>query len=374
MWLKLAHLLGAAPARLPRQVGAGVDLARSTGPPYMWQRWREKRARVGRGAVASVYREIWRRAAEAVGATLEDAGAGYFELQRGRARTRVWLNWIDLEDIVTHRLSLDKPRVHDLLVAAGVPVPEYAEFDFRDLAGAEAFLRRSDAPCVVKPASGTSGGDGVTRGIGTGEELIRARLRASRADTRLLIEREAPGNSYRLLILDGELLDAVRRRPPAVRGDGRSSVRELIATENRHRLEAGGWRGFRQLTVDLEAVLTLGSEGMTLRSVPPAGAWVRIKRVESQNAAHENETLSDGISPELLAEVVAAVRAVGLRLAGVDLVAPDLSRPLRESGGAIVEVNGTPGFQYHYLVAEPDRATPVAVPILRTLLGEKKKR
>ena len=91
--------------------------------------------------------------------------------------------------------------------------------------------------------------------------------------------------------------------------------------------------------------------------------------VESQNAPRDNETVLEPVSDELVAEAAEAAEAVGLRLAGIDLVAPDLSRPLAECGGAIVEVNGTPGFQYHYLVARPQDATPVAVPILRTLLG-----
>ncbi|MGH2952433.1 MAG: hypothetical protein ACRDK9_00225 [Solirubrobacterales bacterium] len=319
----------------------------------------------------AVYREIWQRAADAVGATLGDLGSGFLELRSGSRRVRVWLHWIELEDIVAHRLSLDKARVHELLAADGVSVPEHVEFDYRDLRSAETFMAESELPCVVKPASGTGGGGGVTSGVRTAAELVRARLRASRADTRLLIERQAQGVAHRVLVLDGELLDAVRRRPPSVQGDGRSSIAELIAAENRRRLEGGGWQGFRLLTVDLEAVLTLERQGFDLGSVPAAGASVTIKAVESQNAPRENETVREAISPELVAEAGTAARAVGLRLAGIDLVAPDLSRPLRDCGGVIVEVNGTPGFQYHYLVAEPDDATEVAVPILRKLLDER---
>ena len=368
VWDQLAHVLGTAPGRVPRQVGAGLDLTRSTGVRYMWQRWREGEARGGDDAVRSVYHEIWRRAAAEVGATMEDLGSGFFEMRSGDARTRAWFNWVELEDIVTHRLALDKPRVHGLLLSVGLPAPEHVEIHFRDRRAAEAFLGRSDAPCVVKPARGTSGGGGITSGVSTPDQLVRARLRASRADDHLLIERQAPGIAYRILVLDGELLDVVRRRPPTVLGDGRSTVRELIAAENRRRREARGWEGFRQLTVDLEAVLTLEAQGLGLRSVPSPGTHVAVKEVESQNAARENETVRDELHPDLVAEAVGAARAVGLRLAGIDVVTPDLTRSLRDSGGAIVEVNGTPGFQYHYLVAEPERAAPVAVPILRRLL------
>ena len=370
-WTHVARRLGTAPGRVPRQLGAGLDLTRATGVRYMWRRRREEGARGGDDAVRSVYREIWRRAAGEVGASMEDLGSGFFEMQKGDARTRAWFNWVELEDIVTHRLALDKPRVHELLLALRLPAPEHVEVHFRDRRAAEAFLRASTQPCVVKPARGTSGGGGITSGVSSPDELARAMLRASRADDQLLIERQTPGTAYRILVLDGELVDAVRRHPPAVLGDGRSSVRELIAAENRRRLDGRGWDGFRQLMVDLEAVLTLESQGLSLRSVPPAGVRVPVKNVESQNAARENETVHDEVHPELVAEAVEAARAVGLRLAGIDLVAPDLRRPLQASGGAIVEVNGTPGFQYHYLVADPAGATPVAVPILRRLLEER---
>lgn len=370
MWTTITRAIGAAPGRLPRQVGAGVDLARSTGLGYLWQRRAESRAQAGRAHPLAVYRTIWTAAAEEVGATLSDLGSGFFELRRDRARTRVWFNWVELEDIVTHRLSLDKTRVHELLVSEGVPVPDHIEIDFRDLEQAERFLQESGT-CVMKPASGTSAGYGVTSGIRSNEDLARARLRASRADRRILVERQAPGSAYRLLVLDGELIDVVRRDPPAVVGDGGSSIRELIAAENRARLEAGGWRGFRQLTVDLEAVLTLGAQDLGLASIPAAGERVTVKHVESQNASHENETIRDGVAKEVGAAAVRASEALGLRLAGIDLVSPDLSQPLDQNGGAIIEVNGTPGFQYHYLVAEPPRATAVAVPVLRTLLSER---
>jgi cyanophycin synthetase len=314
-----------------------------------------------------VYRSIWAEAASAVGAELTELGDGFFELTRGEDRARVWFNWVPLEDIVTNRLALDKSRVHRLLTAAGVHVPDHLEFDLQDAEGAARFAAQADR-CVVKPASGTSGGDGVTSGVRTPEEFLRARLRAGRASARLLVEHQAQGLAYRLLFLEGELLDVVRRRPPAVVGDGRSTVADLVTAENRRRREAGGWEGFRLLTIDLDAVLALERQGVGVRSVLPPGHVVTVKGVESQNAARENETVKEAVSPELIAEGRTAVAAVGLRLGGVDVVTSDISRPLDETGGVVVEVNGTPGFQYHYLVADRAGASPVAVPILRRVL------
>lgn len=371
-WLDLVRVAGRSPRRSVRQVSAALDLARSTGPAYLLRRRREEQlhARANHHNVGAVYKAIWTEAAGEVGAAVADLGSGFLEFRKASARTRVWLHWVELEDIVANRISLDKARVHDLLTNLGLPTPQHVELESHDIEAAMRFIDSRPGPCVVKPASGTSGGDGVTSGVSNREEFLRARLRASRGDSRLLIEGQVPGSAFRLLILDGKLLDAVRRHSPSVVGDGESSVAELIAAENRRRLTGGGWAGFRLLTVDLEAVLTLLRQGLDLASIPEQGIKVTVKVVESQNAASENETVRDEISDELVEELSAAAGAVGLRLAGIDLVAPDLARPLGESGGAIIEVNGTPGFQYHYLVAEPERATRIAVPILRTLLEE----
>ncbi|HUF83200.1 MAG TPA: hypothetical protein VMQ81_01275 [Acidimicrobiia bacterium] len=87
----------------------------------------------------------------------------------------------------------------------------------------------------------------------------------------------------------------------------------------------------------------------------------------SDNACSENVTVRD-LSEDIVA-AAAAARETRLRLAGVDLVTPDPTRPLG-TDGAILEVNGTPGLHYHYQVADRDGATPVAVSILDTLLSE----
>jgi len=357
------------PWRSARNLGAGLDLLRRSGPLYGWIRWRDERAWARPGGHATrVYEAIWRDAAGALGAEVLSLGDGYFEVRRGDRWTRTWMHWVMLDDIVTVRLALDKTMVGAMLAGEGLPTPEQREFGFRDLAPAREFLGVGTTPCVVKPASGTSGGEGVTSGVRSFAELQRAALRASRGDTRLLIERQAPGDAYRLLFLDGELLDVVRRRPPSVVGDGASTVAGLIAAENHRRTAAGGRLGLRLLKVDLDCALALERAGLRLSSVPEAGRTVVLKGVVSQNAAEQNETVTEAPAGELVAEATAGVRRAGLRLAGVDLHTPDLGRSLRDAGGAIIEINGTPGLHYHYQVADEANASRVAVPILEGAL------
>ena len=352
-----------------RQLGARIDLVRATGLRHAARRMRdaEKLGQLGR-ARRALYERIWRDAASAVGAEVVDLTHGFFELRKGRARTRVWEQWVELDDAVTLRLAFDKVVVHRLLRAAGVRVPDHLEVHFRDLAPALEFIADGGAAYVVKPASGTGGGVGLTCGVRRPADLRRAALRAARSDTRLLVERQADGIVYRLLFLDGELLDVVRRLPPRVTGDGRSTIDELIAAENDRRLLAGGDAGLELLTVDLDCVFTLEHAGLALSSVPPAGTEVAVKTVTNQSGADDNETVRERPAPELVDEALAAVDAVGLRLAGVDVITSDPSRPLADTGGAVIEVNGTPGLHHHYQVADREKAVRVAVPVLRKLL------
>lgn len=362
---RLARLGG-----LGRELAVRADVLRSAGLAAGWRRFSDDRRlrRLESGPGDDAYGRIWRHAAEELGAVVTEVPGGFLEIRAGDAWTRVLDNLVMLDDAVTLRFALQKPLVTELLAREGLPVAEGAEFDAGDLAPALEFLRAGPVPCVVKPV-GSSGGYAVTSEIRTEADLLRARLRAARVDRQLMIERQVEGTSYRFLILEGQLLDVVRRHPPRVTGDGRSTIEELIAAENRRRIAERDRAMLWPLRIDLECVLTLESAGLTLSSVPEARATVAVKRVVSQGTQQDNETVREGVSAALTAEVLRAAELVGLRLSGVDVITPDIGASLVDAGGVILEVNGPPGLNYHYDVADPANATPVAIPILRRLLG-----
>jgi len=281
---------------------------------------------------------------------------------------------VDIDDPVTLKVALDKALVHRLMAAAGLSIPDHVEFDVRDPAPALEFLERAGGPCVVKPAAGTGGGHGTTAGVRVAAELMRARRNASAGGTRLLVERQALGAVYRLLLLDGELLDVVRSLPGRLTGDGRSTIEELIFAENERRVRAKGAAGLSLLGVSLDMMMALEHAGLTLSSIVPAGHTITLGAVTNNNAIDDNETFHGELSSQLIAEARSAQKAVGLRLAGVDVITTDPARALHETGGVINEVNGTPGLHHHYLVADQNRATRVAIPVLERLLSSSQPR
>jgi cyanophycin synthetase len=347
-----------------------MDLARSMGAGVA-----ARRLRGGRGAGVldqsirdAVYAEIWRDAAARVGVEVRDLGSGFLEAGRGGAFAKLWQQVVPLDDPVTLRLALDKPLVHELLTKASVPVPEHVEWSFSDPAPALAFLESAGGPTVIKAASGTGGGEGTTAGVDTPARLMRARLQAGRFGGRLLIERQVPGPVHRLLFLDGELIDVIRHVPPRLTGDGRSTVEELLDAENERRLRAEGAAGLSLLGVGLDTVFTLERQNLRLDSVVRAGHTIAVQTVTNDNRIEDTETVTEPLDAQLVEAARRAAEAVGLRLAGVDVITPDASRPLESAGGVVAEVNGTPGIHHHYHVADTAKATPVAVPILERVL------
>lgn len=316
----------------------------------------------------AVYGEIWADAAAHAGVPMRTRGDGWFEL--GVAGRSTWAHraTVMLDDVVTARRALERALVHRLLGEHGVPVPAHVLFGPGDLRPALELLAAADGPVVVKPAAGTGGGHGISPAVRTPRQLRAAAGHAARYASTLLAEVQVPGEMYRVLLLDGEPLDVIRRPAPRVTGDGRTTVAGLIARENRRRLAAEGRAGLQLLRPDLDAVATLAASGRGLRTKPAAGEPVVVKTSSSENG-DRNEPASASVAPQLLAQCASAAGAAGVRLAGVDVVTADPRAPLDGRSGAVIEVNCGPGLHYHYQVREPALATPVARAILRHVLA-----
>lgn len=320
------------------------------------------------GRPKTVLSDIWTNAAKEVGASVRGDWSSGFEFRLGSAHARVeqWETHMDPPETI--RRSLDKSLVVGRLADADVPIPEQLSFCLRKVRQAMARVRRGGCRWVLKPRDG-SAGEGVTCGIERPADLARALAAAAVFGNEFVLERQIIGAAYRFLLLDGEVIDVVRRDPSSVEGDGETSVRDLIRSENRARVDAAGSRGNHLVKPDHDCLLALRAAELGLDSVPRVGARIAVKHSSADGGRFDTHSISLGtLSPELVDEVTRAVAAIGLRLAGVDVVTPDLGQGITAAGGAVIEINAPPGLHFHYLTTSAPGTQRVATRILQRLL------
>lgn len=333
---------------------------------YLWDKRSQRSAIVDSEARSDFYARMWRHAAGKLSAEIVSLSDEFFEIRLGERRTRVHQQFVMMDDPVTLKIAGRKPLVYRLLGREGMPVPPYCDFTLDRLEEALKFLRKEEGACVVKPAWGTGGGVGVTTGVRTENELIHAAAYAAVFSPHVMVEQQVEGDMYRLLYLEGELIDAVRRLAPRVVGDGRSSIRSLIEEENRRREKKRIAQG--PIPLDLDCRTTLRNAGVTLDTVLERDRSLVVKTVTNQNSENENESVLDLISEELMRDGAQAAAVLGVHLAGVDVITKDPSVSLKKSGGVINEVNTTPGLHFHYEICNSERGVNVALRIIEHLL------
>lgn len=311
---------------------------------------------------------MWRRGAAALGAKVTEPVPGLLEIQLGRRTTRVQGQTTALADPISAAIAADKLLAYRLLAEAGVAVPEHVVVEVGDRRTGVVFLRAVSAPCIVKPLRGR-GGAGVTGEVRTPAQLGRALGRAGRISRQAILERQAPGEHYRALVVAGEVLDVLRRPRPRVVGDGRSTIEDLMFREYERRLAGDGPSGLKEFVADLDCLFTLEFAGLGLGSVLAEGQSAPVKTATNYNGPEDNETVERPYPDSLVEAARRSALALGVRLAGVDIVTTDPARPLAEVDGVVLEVNPVPGLLHHVNVAEPENKTWVATEILRALLG-----
>lgn len=269
------------------------------------------------------------------------------QLGHGAKQRRIWTAETDQTSAIAESISRDKDLTKSLLQSCGVPIPEGRMVD----SAADAWDAAEDIglPVVVKP-SDANHGRGVFIDLTTRAEVETAYNAAREEGSSVLVERFISGNEHRLLIVGGKLAAAARGEPIFVTGDGTSTVSQLIDVLNtdprRGDLEE---HPLNPVILEREpaARLELERQGLTPDAVPPMGKKVLLLR--NGNVAID---VTDQVHPSVAATAALAARVVGLDIAGVDLVVQDISRPLDEQRGAIVEINAGPGLLMHLKPSE----------------------
>lgn len=313
------------------------------------------------------YRDYWTGAAGDIGAETGEWPNGLTWIRRDGKVVVVRLYHVPIDDHLTVELLGNKPLVLALLAERGCPVPAFATFNMANLAKAEAFAATLNRPLAVKPADSAGAGRGVTTNVAGGYELRRACAYAARFSRQLLAEEQIDGASYRLLYLQGRLIDAIRRDPPCLTGDGRRTIRQLIAVENARRRGERPYTSLSALRIDPDMNTTLLAQKLNLRSRLERGRAIAVKRACNENTAAENHSVMGLVHASINVACARAVKSLGTGFAGVDVICRDISAPLTRANGVIGEVNATPGLHHHDLISDTAKRVPVAKIVLEHL-------
>jgi cyanophycin synthetase len=266
------------------------------------------------------------------------------QLGYGVNQKRILASETSLTSAIAVDMCQEKPLTNRMLRAVGVPVP-----DGRSVTSAEdawAAAQEIGLPVVVKPEDGNQG-KGVSVNLNSELEVQRAYEIAATFGS-VLVERFIEGDDYRLLVVGGKMIAAARRDPAMVCGDGVHTVRELVDVINRDpRRRPGHSSPLTQLIVDEAAELVLSQQRLTADMVPKTGQIVKLRRNANLSTGGTATDVTDDVHPANAQIAELAAQILALDVAGIDMLCRDISRPLAEQHGAIVEVNAAPGLRMH---------------------------
>ncbi len=288
------------------------------------------------------------------------------QLGHGIHQKRIRATMTSLTSSLGVDIASDKKLTNKLLAGTGVPVPRSQIVRGEDEAVAAAVT--IGYPVAIKPLDGNHG-RGVMLNL-SDEAGVRSSYAVARRESRnggVVVETFLNGNDYRCLVIAGALRAVAQRVPAHVVGDGEATLAQLVEITNADpRRGIGHEKVLTRIKVDEESITYAREQGFEMGDVPPRGVRVFLKRTGNMSTGGISIDRTDEIHPDNAEIAELAARVIGLDIAGIDFVCPDISVPVRETGGGIVEVNAAPGFRMHTNPTEGE-AQYVAKPVIDSL-------
>jgi D-alanine-D-alanine ligase-like ATP-grasp enzyme len=248
-------------------------------------------------------------------------------------------SWYPQNNATASSLASDKYFTNTILESAGVPTlgGEYFFLHERHRAlraagherdAALEYFRKLGATAFAKPLAGSRGD--FAQAIFDEATLLRYLDEVSRYYDSILIQPLASGIENRVFVLDDEVLYTARKYPPFVLGDGVRPIRDLLAAHD----AALQSRGLSP------AAVTLDRDTSPDVVLPKGERWDIPGRMNL--SAGGTMVLEAPRSDAALTQARQAVRALGLRVAAVDMFTdiggePDAIR--------VIEVNSSPSIR-----------------------------
>ena len=275
------------------------------------------------------------------------------QLGQGANGKRIQATLTDYSSILGVELACDKEGTKRILADAGVPVPRGTVIKYLDELQ-DAIEDLGGYPIVVKPLDGNHG-RGISIDIKSWEEAEEAYDAASAASKNksVIVERYYTGRDHRVLVVNGQVVAVAERVPAHVIGDGSATIQELIEETNRDQRRGEGHDNvLTRIKVDRKSEQLLERQGYTLETVLRKREIAYLRATANLSTGGIAVDRTDEMHPENIWLAQRVAKIIGLDICGLDIVTPDISQPLREVDGVIVEVNAAPGFRMHVCPSE----------------------
>ncbi len=275
--------------------------------------------------------------------SLVQLGYGVYQ-KRIQATTTANTNMIAVD------IAGNKHATKKLLGDMGVPVPK--GYRIRDEEELEDTVESVGFPVVIKPLDGNHG-KGATVGIKSIEDAKIAWEKAKEYSRWIIVEKQLQGADFRVLVVNNRLIAVAERVPAHVRGDGKQTIQQLIdETNSDPRRGYGHENVLTQIDIDNQTLRCIKKAGYELETVLKKGEQLFLKTTANISTGGTAIDVTDEVHPENVFLFERIARIIGLDVAGIDVIAPNVSEPLRETGGGIIEVNAAPGFRMHLAPSE----------------------
>ena len=261
-------------------------------------------------------------------------------------------------------IACDKEQTKRMLDLASIPVASgdicVDEEDLEDT------IKKIGYPIVLKPLDGNHG-KGASINVTNWEDAVEGLEHAKKYSRRVIVEKYITGFDFRILVINNKLVAAAKRVPAHVVGNGKNTIQELIDETNLDPRRGYGHENvLTEITVDRDTEDLLEKLNFTLETIPQKEEIVYLKSTANLSTGGTSVDVTDMLHPENIFIAERISRVIGLDICGVDIMAENLTQPLKENGGVVLEVNAAPGFRMHLA---PSEGLPrnVAAPVVDML-------
>ncbi|MDD3765589.1 MAG: cyanophycin synthetase [Eubacteriales bacterium] len=273
---------------------------------------------------------------------------GYESLVRlgyGKYSKVIQATLTDTTSCIAADISSNKQLTKHILDENKIPVP-YGKVVYTEVSAVMA-AKQIGFPVVVKPFNSNQG-KGVNTNITNEKDVRKAFREAAKYSAGIIVEKYIVGNDYRILVVDGEVKAVAQRLPAMVVGDGIHTISELIEEINKdtNRGECHE-KPLTKIKLGSLELSVLKKKGYSKNYVPRAGEKIALRENGNISTGGTAIDCTDIIHPDNADIAVNAANAIGIDIAGIDMVAEDVSKSIYSTSGAVIEVNTAPGIRMH---------------------------